>query len=634
MMRQVWSRVCSDFIIRRIGLLPGFMAIFFVVLLRLGGSLQFLEWAAFDTFMRLRPKEAIDKRVLIVGINEADIRRIKKYPIPDKELALLLKKLYTYQPGVIGLDIFRDLPQEPGHKEFVQVLKETKNLIAVEKALPDISGATVSQPPIVSPEQIGFSDALIDRDGKQRRSLLGSSNINNQWRFSFPLQLARVYLNTKKIFLENVDDDVYGMRFAGVKLPRFLSNHGSYIHADAGGSQILINFRNRNTPFDIVSLSDVLAGRVEANRIRDKIVLIGMTSPSVKDYAISSAINSRNSALIYGVEIQAHVVSQIVSAVLDKRKMLNSWADSWEYLWIVAWGIIGIGLGRFIRSPWKIIIYVTIANLFLLAACYGLLLLGWWIPFVPAFMLLALNYSAALVAFYKYDEALQLRIQDRQLVIDQAFDAIHSQPLQKLSMMLRKAQSEPGLISEEFLAELQQLNQEMRDIYELVRKEAVTELNSFYLRREERLDLQQPLHDILEEVYNDVLERDYPYFKTIKLKVVKFEPMNEDNLSIEQKRRLCRFLEEVLRNIGKYAQGTTRIDVICTQEQGQNVIRVADDGLLIDAMANLSLNSGFGSKQAENLAKQLINGKFQLLPNSPKGLVCELTWSSRKFWFW
>ena len=317
MMLPIIRRIQEEIATRRIGMLPGIAAIGILIVLRIFGSLRFLEWAAFDTLMRWRPEEAIDERILIVGINEKDINHIQKYPIPDRSMAALLRKLQSYQPAVIGLDIFRDLPVEPGYSEFAKSLKETKNLIAVEKVLGDRSNFTVKPPPKLPQQQVGFADAVIDADGKQRRSLLGTSNLQNQWRLSLSLRLAETYLAAQGISLENVDGDFYGMRFNSTEITRIQPDSGSYGQEDAGGTQILINFRNRLKPFHTVSLLDMETGKVNPKLIRGKIVLIGMTSPSVKDYVNVAAIKGENSALIYGVEVQAHVVSQIISAVLD-----------------------------------------------------------------------------------------------------------------------------------------------------------------------------------------------------------------------------------------------------------------------------------------------------------------------------
>ena len=49
---------------------------------------------------------------------------------------------------------------------------------------------------------------------------------------------------------------------------------------------------------------------------------------------------------------------------------------------------------------------------------------------------------------------------------------------------------------------------------------------------------------------------------------------------------MCRFLEEALFNVGKYAKEATRLKVICTQEQAQNIIRVEDNGIGINSLSN------------------------------------------------
>src|SRR6476646_8456797 len=95
------------------------------IALRLAGWLQPLEWAALDQYFRWRPKETLDSHLLIVGINEADLKQVKQWPIPDAVLAQLLLKLRSQQPKAIGLDLYRDFPVEPGHKALVKVFETT-----------------------------------------------------------------------------------------------------------------------------------------------------------------------------------------------------------------------------------------------------------------------------------------------------------------------------------------------------------------------------------------------------------------------------------------------------------------------------------------------------------------------------
>ncbi len=418
--------------------MPGIIIIGLVVAARLTGTLQWLEWKALDQGLRLRPAEPVDERIVIVGINEADIQGIGTYPIPDRDIAALLKTLQTYQPAVIGLDVFRDLPVLPDHEALVQAFQDTKNVIGVEKVLPTI----VNPPPTLPAEQIGFVDAWFDADGALRRSLLGTSDLKGEWRFSLTLRLAETYLATKNFSLDNGIRDPEAMRFGSVELTRFQPNFGGYVGVDAGGNQILLNFRSGRRPFRIVSLQEIRSGKVDPSWIRDRIVLIGITAPSVKDVVTSGAIVSDNPALIYGVEIQAHAISQIVSSVLDQRPLLNVWSDEWEYLWIVVWGVLGISLGRFIRAPLRILLGLAIACITLVGISYGLLILGWWIPVVPALLALVLNGAGLAAAlFYRYDQDLRSRLQDRQRMIDYTFNTIHNGPMQTLAMLLRRVQS-------------------------------------------------------------------------------------------------------------------------------------------------------------------------------------------------
>lgn len=628
---KIRTKITAELKTWRVGVLPGIVAIGVVMVARLSGTIQFLEWTNLDTLLRLRPPEAIDERILIIGINEKDIRQVGTYPIPDGEIAEVLRKLQSYQPSVIGIDIYRDLPVSPGNAELVAAFKDMKNVIAIEKSLPDTIGLTVKPPRDIPAKQIGFADAILDTDGHIRRSLIGTSNRDGKYKFSLTIRLAETYLNQQGITLENGTRDPWAMRFGSTELTRFRPNSGGYVRMDSGGNQILLNFRSGRKPFRMVSLSDIKKGKVHESWIRDRIIIIGITTLSAPDLLNSNAISDVNPGLIYGVQIQAHAVSQIVSAVLDGRPLLNVWADAWEYLWIFIWGVLGISIGRFIQSPLWSILYLGLASITLTGICYGFLLIGWWIPFVPPILALFLN-GAGLAAFYRYEQDVNARLKERQSIIDQTFDTIHNGPLQTLAKILRRTQ-EQDLPPEQLILELQYLNQELRAIYESMRRKSLTEDNFLYLGSNLELDLHLHTHEILYEVYSNTIARDFPCFKTLKVKVIKFENIDSRVLSISQKRDLCRFLEEALCNVGKYAEGATRLEVICTQENSHNLIRITDNGVGLSSSYHTAKSGGRGTRQARNLARSL-GGKFQRLPRSPKGTICELTWHVSRFRFW
>ncbi|NJL43137.1 MAG: CHASE2 domain-containing protein [Pseudanabaena sp. SU_2_4] len=86
------------------------------------GWLQPSEWAAFDLYMQLRPEQPPDDRILIVGVQESDIRYFGKWPISDAQLAQLIRLIRDQQPKAIGLDLYRDVPVEEGLNELNEVI--------------------------------------------------------------------------------------------------------------------------------------------------------------------------------------------------------------------------------------------------------------------------------------------------------------------------------------------------------------------------------------------------------------------------------------------------------------------------------------------------------------------------------
>jgi CHASE2 domain-containing sensor protein/two-component sensor histidine kinase len=621
-----WRKIKEEIAIWRVGTIPGMVIIALVIILRLTGAMQSLEWLAFDNFLRVRPEEPRDERILLVGINEDDIRTLQNYPISDQDLARLLRKLQSHHPRVIGLDIYRDLPVEPGHAELVVAFQELPNLIAIEKVLPEI----IAPPPTLPPTQLGFADQILDTDGKLRRVLLGTPTPEG-YKFSLSLRLAEIYLAAKGVKLENGIRDRATMRFGNTELPRFLSNSGGYIGADAGGVQVLLNFRSGEHRFKIVSFTDIINNNFNPDWISDRIVMIGMTAASRKDFITTGAVRTSKPApgRVYGVEIQAHAVSQIISAVLDSRPLLKTWNEIWEYLWIIAWGLLGIIIAGLTKSPLTNLLFFSLASLSLMSLSYFLLMWGWWVPVVPAVIVLALN-SIELTALYQHDLILRSGIKVRQAIIERTFETIHNGPLQSVAKILKLVRSRDVPLENllpELEKEIEKLNQELRGIYEFLQREPLTQDTSLYLGNSLILNLEDPVHEILYQVYSHTLERDLPCFKTIKVKIRNFEPIDERYLNIEVKRGLCRFLEEALCNVGKHATGVTRLEVTCSASEGWYTLRIIDDGL-----STKPPKEGRGSQQLRNLERQL-KGKFRQVPLSPQGYLCELSWKASNCWW-
>lgn len=629
MKRSIWHKIRAEFALWRMGAIPGMTIIVIVMLARWAGLLQTLELATLDRFLRWRFAEPIDDRILIVGINEADIRSVGTYPIPDLELAALIEQLEAYNPSTIGIDIYRDLPVEPGHDRLIKLLQQHQNIFGVEKVLPE----SIAPPPSLAKERVGFVDRVLDSNGNLRRSLISTSDPQGEFRFSLPMLLAQTYLKPRGYSLANVPDDEWAVAFNSVELTRFQPNSGGYIRADAKGNQLLFNFRSGQQPFRVVSLQQVKNDRVNPDWIRDRIVLIGVMAQSIRDVNDAPGINVAPPGLVYGVEINAHATSQIVSAVLDGRSLLTSPSEAGEYLLILLCGLFGISIARIFQSPWKIIFSLGVAIVMLMAISYLLLTyMGLWLPVIPAFLVLSIN-GASLTAsnFYRYQQNLQLQLKERQFIIDYTFDTIHNGPLQTLKQLLRETQK--GSFQNDLVRhKLRQLDRELKTVYQSIQQETIVDGDSIYVGNT-KIDLQNPTKEILYQVYSSTINRNFSCFQTLKYKIVKFENIDDRQLTIEQKRNLCRFLEEALCNVGKHAQGLTRLKVSCIRNRNKNIVRIEDNGVgTSDSLSNVA-SKGRGTKQALSLAKQL-GGKFKRYSKFPHGTICELSWSSNASFWW
>jgi adenylate cyclase len=386
-----------------------------VVALRFAGVLQPLEWLALDALFQLRPLESQDKRVAIVGITEADINSLGQWPISDAVLAEAIAKLKQHEPAAIGLDLYRNLPVPPGHERLVELFESTPNLIGIEKAVGDDVGEAVAAPTVLQQlNQVGSNDVPQDGDGKIRRAVLFLKTPDGRFLESLGLKLAWLYLAQQGVTPEAAAINSRWMQLGNAVFREFEANDGPYVGADDGGYQILLNFRGGAGSFEIVSLSDLLSGKLPPDWGRDRVVLIGPLAVSLNDFFETPySFNFISSPQrMTGVEIQANLTSQIISAALDDRPLIRVWPDRYEVAWIVAWCAVGAiaswSLGRIAR----IVVIVPLLAVGLTAGCFWLFLQGWWIPLAPPLLGLSAS-TIAIVAYIANQER-----EDRQLVMN------------------------------------------------------------------------------------------------------------------------------------------------------------------------------------------------------------------------
>ncbi|MBD2771824.1 CHASE2 domain-containing protein [Iningainema tapete] len=362
--------------------------------LRYLGVFEKIELGTFDQMLLLRPKEESDSRLLVVEITEEDIQSRQETTlggksISDSKLAQLLHKIQKYQPQVIGLDIYRDFADPPNKSQPIQLATELnqENVVVICKGKDSKYDPQGVKPPATVPlERQGFSDSVEDGDGVIRRQILlmaqePSSPCTTPYSLSW--QLAARYLADKRIKSDVYEDYVqFGSKvFQGLKQNR---SGGYQKGTNLGGIQILVNYHNAD--FDKVSLEDVLSNKVNPDLFKDKVVLIGVTANTIADtrstpYSAAQQIYQETP----GVFIQAEMVSQILSAVLDDRPIfwvLPSWGD---ILWIWGWASVSSLIVWRVRSLLDKGTVIFAAVIVLYGVCaIALFIPGVWLPFIPS----------------------------------------------------------------------------------------------------------------------------------------------------------------------------------------------------------------------------------------------------------
>jgi CHASE2 domain-containing sensor protein/class 3 adenylate cyclase len=372
-----------------IALTASLVATLLVAGMRLLGWLQPVELKAYDQLMRWRPSESLDSRLLLIEATEADVNRYG-FPLPDGILADVIDELNLHSPRIIGLDIFRPGPVPPGHDRLSQQFERQSHLIGLcsvgQPDNPNFPG--IKPPPSLPQNRQGFSELWEDVDGILRRQVLFSHSdydVACSTPFSLGALVALQYLEAQGIQAETLSHNE--IQIGSVSLPRLQANAGGYHNLDNRGFQVMLNYRMNAQVAQTLSLSEVLAGQVDPAWVKDRVVLIGVTAPTsnATDYFWTPlSAGQWPHQTTAGTAIQAQMVSQILSAVLDNRPLIRPLPTSLGVLWLGGWGLLGSLIALYTRRTWVNGGLLVLEGSLLWSCSLLLLGQGWWVPLVPA----------------------------------------------------------------------------------------------------------------------------------------------------------------------------------------------------------------------------------------------------------
>lgn len=298
-----------------------------------------LEGKTFD--LRLRLRNLIEKPtprddIIIVDIDEKSLAEIGRWPWSRKVMAELVKTVASGDPKVIGIDVFfSEVENLAADQALAREIAAAGNVVLATpffdsgplkatsepaydflwdsaftkvETVPGINWKswavkpTRVLPPVSEIAQAGTLGHVLmypDLDGVLRWEIL-SLYFQDDFYPSLPLQVARIAsdLPPEQLILYPGSSIALGARQIGTDL----------------SGRILINYYGRDGTYPRVSATDLLFGRIPAQRLKNAIVLIGTTAFSTYDQKVTPV-----SADMPGVEKNANVVQNLLSGSFLRR---------------------------------------------------------------------------------------------------------------------------------------------------------------------------------------------------------------------------------------------------------------------------------------------------------------------------
>ena len=350
-----------------------FFALGGITFIGLSGVSQNIDLLIFDSLKTRYPKKYLyDSPSLVVGVSESDIEKYG-WPNDDKYLLKTIQKLDKAESSSIVLDLYRNVGVGEGAESLANYSRLNKKVISifnVAEGIPSI--------PDFPLERIAFNDMPIDIDNVVRRDLVGVDrrkyNLGKEF-ISVPMRMLEIhqFLNKESFNLED--------KFYKNKISLIQNYSGGYTNVDSNGFQIFINYPEKNY-IPIYSLSEVLEDKIPLEKLKNKMIVIGATAPSLKDvFAVPSSrfVTDSKNLLISGAEIHAHRANQLLSLQNNstlKIKTINPFIELFGIIFYVF--LISIFIEKTKKISIGLIVFISALGLLALAV-YLAFIIGYWI---------------------------------------------------------------------------------------------------------------------------------------------------------------------------------------------------------------------------------------------------------------
>jgi len=368
------------------GVVVGAAAVAAVLVAGRLGALESAELAVFDRFVRLAADAAAPRDaapVVLLSLGESDFDR-HGYPFPDALLADCLARLAAFGATAIGVDLYRAAPRSGTAEDLVgwaalaEAVGRRPSIVATE-LLPAGAAPGIPAPGFAAREQVGFNNVLIDRGGMVRRAYLYAWDEAGASHPSLALRLASLALAPHGVVIGADPTDPDALRVGRATLAPMTADFGGYVDLDAGGYQIPLDFARDAAEFASVGVEELLAGRVAADRIAGRVVVVGTDAPSVKDDFNTPRSPSE---IVKGHRLHAQITDQLIRAGLAGEVPRGTWSEGAEKALVVGFGLAAMAIALGVGALGAIVPMLVVGAALPIALSWTLFGEGVWLPAV------------------------------------------------------------------------------------------------------------------------------------------------------------------------------------------------------------------------------------------------------------
>ena len=347
----------------RIG--PYLVALAVLALLRQSGLAQTVDLALYDLITsRREAPSGLDSPITLIGIEESDIQRYG-WPIDDGLFCRGIDGLRRGGASAIGFDLYRDQGVGPEQQCLRDRFRQEPTLVSIFNVASGIAAV-----PGTPAERQSYNDLSLDADGVLRRDLVHVTG-QDEATVSFAMRVMEVATGDRSIrgsIDAGTDDDAWLAADAG----------GYHNEVEAGlGLQRMLLYRQPGS-YRRYTLEQWLENSIPADAIRDQIVLIGSTAPSLRDLfevPFSRFHSGVEMFQLPGLEIHANRIATLLDSRSNSAALIWTMPGWGNRLLLVFALLAGLALGEAIPTLRRSILVVTaVAG----AGAAGLLGLLFW----------------------------------------------------------------------------------------------------------------------------------------------------------------------------------------------------------------------------------------------------------------